>query len=146
MAYPQTAAITQDELDVGQRLSVCSLGRESLGLGTYLWDGVILLDRGTKIAQGRCRYERVPESPVPPFLAHLHSPVRAFHNDAGRLYNKGLTLGSGRVTIEEVSRVYWNHGIYVAGRFQEMRGEHFWLLLSELDLPDEYAPFLQVVS
>jgi hypothetical protein len=62
----------------------------------------------------------------------------------GYLHNSHHWLPKGeRVTIEAVILRGWNHGDYVAGRFQ-YRGSQYWFIMSEVELPTE--PHLRLVA
>lgn len=134
------------ELQVGERLRVETTFGTSLGRGTYIWNGLILLDSGQTIRQEKCRWEPASPDPIPAFKIYLDSPVRAFHRDGG-LYPSGGVLGANQfVTIEQIDTVGWNHGDYLAAQFFDARDRELWVLVSELGLPEIKAPHLRVVA
>src|ERR1700733_4228563 len=102
---------------VGKRLQIKSKDGRDVGLGTYLWDGEILLDGGKKILGNECVWSTAPPSEVPPFEVLLTHDVRVFEGE-NRLRNTGYTLPKGdKILIEKVQVCGWNHGGYVAGKF-----------------------------
>ncbi len=132
---------------VGKRLTVTGKnGAPDLGLGTYLWNGEILLDTGKKIKDSDCLWKVTTESKVPPFSIKLLEPARVFNGERHRLLNTGLVANArDEISIQKIEVCGWNHGRYVAGRFTH-NGTPYWLLMSEVELPFEKPPFLRAVA
>ena len=142
----QTQILVPDELQVGERLLLKMHG-QSLGLGIHVWNGLILLDTGKVVRQERCSWDPIAPDPVPPFTFYLNKAVRAFHRTGNSLFYGQTMLGAKQnVTIEEIRTLGWNHGRYLAGRFQDRRERPHWVLISDLDLPEVKVPYLQVVQ
>ena len=130
---------------VGKRITVTSVvGKVDLGLGTYLWNNELLLDTGKKIMGKNCNWKPIPPSPVPPFEFDLIHDARIFISDRS-FHRYGVILKGVRVKIEEISTKPYNHGDYVAGKFLS-GGKEYWLLISEIRLPEEKPPHLRIVA
>lgn len=141
-------AVRQDDLMVGQRLAVSTAMGPSLPLklGTYLWEGQILLDNGKVVPQEKCLWERTEPSEVPPFEVEIKKAVRAFYNTFGCLISSGMGVEAAQwLTIDKVECVLWNHGAYLAGRFR-YKNRTYWVLISDLELPEEPSVRLSVVK
>ncbi len=129
---------------VGKRLRIRAKHGTDLGLGTFLWDNEILLDKGKKILTDQCVYDVAPRSKVPPFKIELTTDTRVFEGEGG-LRNTGYYLPPKEgIEIIEIAVCGWNHGDYVAGKFI-YKGEPYWLIMSEVELPME-IPYLQPVA
>jgi hypothetical protein len=141
----ESIAFVSPTLQVGERLQVHMAG-QALGLGTYVWDGTILLDTGKIVRQEKCQYTSAPPSKVPALRLYLPKPVKTFYRDGG-LFRSPAALASHQfVIIEQIAVAGWNHGEYLAGKFYDRRSKEFWLLISDLDLPEEKAPHLRLVT
>lgn len=132
---------------VGKRVHVTSKnGRSDLGLGTYLFAGEILLDTGKKIQGANCTWKVVQAKPVPPFKITIAEPTRVFEGRGTMHVLRDVVLTPGQaVTIEKIYVAGWNHGMYVAGRFN-LGGNWYALIMSEVKLPEEKASHLRVVK
>jgi hypothetical protein len=106
-------------IEVGERLQVTGLCGQDLGLGTHLFAGKILLDRGAVVESSLCSWVTTMAPPVPPFEVEIEVETRAFEERNGSLTFTGLAIpaGTGTVLIEEIRAIGWNHGQYLAGRF-----------------------------
>ncbi len=140
----ESAALVSPALQVGERLQVYMAG-QALGLGTYVWAGSILLDTGKIVRQEKCQYAAASPSKVPVLRLYLPKPVQAFYRDGGLFKSPAVLASHQFVIIEEIAVVRWNHGEYLAGKFYDRRDKEFWLLISDLDLPEEKAPHLRLV-
>ena len=134
------------EYMVGRRLMILNIMGVPIGWGTYIWNEEILLDTGKKIYTSKCAVEElVNPPPPPPFQALLKKNTRKFF-DRGVLVNQGDWLAKGEtIWIEKLQRMPWNHGGYLAGQITLTNDEKRWVLISELDLPEEGKPELRVV-
>ena len=134
---------------VGKRLAIMTQdGGASLGWGTYVWNGEILLDIGKKINEKDCHWEEAIRAPkVPPFEFVLAEDIRIFFFDGARLINQGdwIPKGSNGV-IEKIEKKPWNHGDYLAGQFMTKWYNLRWLLISELQIEDQMKGYLHVVK
>ena len=138
---------------VGKRLIVIvksKKGSVDLGFGTYIWDDEILLDNAKKILGKNCQWGVVESAPeVPPFEVLLTESIRYFNCEGRALLKTSGYVAIGiRITIGEVSVRAWNHGNYLAGHCTKIGWEPWdrWVLISELDLPEERPPYLRVVA
>lgn len=134
------------EYMVGRRLMIMTILGVPIGWGTYIWNEEILLDTGKKTRIGKCAVEELVGAPeAPPFQVLLKKDTRIFF-DKGVLVNQGDWLAKGdKVWIEKVQKMPWNHGGYLAGQITLSNDEKRWVLISELDLPEENEPDLRVV-
>lgn len=123
---------------IGQRLKVRTKSGRSLGLGTYVWHGDILLDSGKKAREEQCTWEAAKPSPVPPFEVKLAGDMRVFEGVRILMLSRYWLHKGDTVRIVAIEARPWNHGRYVAGKFF-YEGEPHWLLMSELKLPFETA-------
>lgn len=131
---------------VGKRVKVTSkTGTIDLGLGTYLWMGEILLDTGKKIKEEHCTFTVTDAGEVPPFEIAFTEATRVFRLDGGLSPARFYLEKGDKVRIDKILPLPWNHGKYVAGQFKG-RKEHFYLLMSEVELPQEKLPHLRVVA
>ena len=122
---------------VGKRVLLWTSKKErQLGLATYLWNGEFLLDTGKKIREEHCWSMLAPPSKVPPFEITLRTDTRVFEG-VSCLLNTGYYLHKdAKIRICSIEVKPWNHGGYVAGKFF-YRGEPYWFVMSEVDLPVE---------
>ncbi len=132
---------------VGKRVKVTSkAGTIDLGLGTYLWMGEILLDTGKKIQEEHCTFETTDAHKVPPFEIEFIADTRLFKLGGGLSPIQDFCLEKGdKVRVKQLLVLPWNHGSYVAGQFRG-RLEDFYIIMSEVELPEERPPHLRLVA
>lgn len=119
----------------GQRFRVREAGPgDDLGFGTYLWDGVILLDAGRKVRAKDCVVIAAARAPRKPIEVRLGKPTRTFEDAGFSLTPSRHWIHADEViTIVDVAVKPWNHGGYVAGRVRH-KDKDLWLLLYEVEL------------
>lgn len=125
--------------DIGTRFHVTTQnGMRDLGLGTYLQQDEILLDRGTKVQARFFAIEPVRPSSVPPFTVELQNDMRLFRALLdSRLAITDFKLPTGKpICIETIALKKWEYGPTVAGRCT-VDNSPFWLLMSTMVLPFE---------